>query len=132
MVYGCASLRFAVYISWFTAAPVYASRFTFHGLRLRQFTLCSLHYMVYGCASLRFAVYISWFTPGGRFTLRGLHFMVYGCASLRFAVYITWFTAAPVDAARFTFHGLRLRQFTLRGLHFMVYALLFKGLLDSP
>ena len=69
-------LRFAVYISWFTAAPVYASQFTFHGLRLRQFTL------------------------------RGLHYMVNGCASLRFAVYISWFTAAPVDASLLTPCGL--------------------------
>jgi hypothetical protein len=39
-VYGFAGLRYAVYISWFTASPVYASLFTFYGLR----------FAVYGCA----------------------------------------------------------------------------------
>jgi hypothetical protein len=64
-------LRFAVYISWFTA---------------RQFTLRGLHFMVYGCA-----VYAS------RFTFHGLR----PEGGLRFAVYISWFTAAPVYNLQF-------------------------------
>ena len=64
----------------FTATPVYATRFTFHGLWLSQFML----------RSLRFAVDISLLTPSGlftatpvyapQFTFHGLRFAVYGCA----------------------------------------------------
>jgi hypothetical protein len=70
-----ASLRFAVYISWFTAAPVYASRFTFHGLRYAVYGFAGLHFIVdalrafYGFAGLRCAVDITLLTPFGLFGL---------------------------------------------------------------
>ncbi len=68
-------LRSAVYISWFTAAPVYASRFTFHGLRYAVYGFAGLHFIVdalrafYGFAGLRCAVDITLLTPFGLFGL---------------------------------------------------------------